>query len=401
MVAALVLAGVVGWVGYAKTKRALEAEEARRAEAKQARADAGKARADAVQAADKLDLTQRMSLQTFEKVFELAGGRPPFGGPGFGPGFGGRGGGGGGFGGFGGGPGSPPPGGGPFMIPLPPGGGPPLGPAAEDRAAVVEEVLKFYDWLAEQDAANAGSPRLQLDAARAHRRTGEAYSWRGNAEKAAASFRRAAELLENLYRRNPADENVRSELAQAYLDAPPDVFPDYERLLTRAMELSRDLPKPPRPNMAGSVLLKLGWAREKAGNRDGAAKAYRDAIPALAASPDGGDVRPPNVVAEQALARSYLAGILANTNRLPEARRVLEESVAEVRVPAGPRPGPGGRQPWELVATTQNQLADVCEKLGDRGAADRARAAAKDAWANLERRDGGFPGGKKDGRPKN
>jgi tetratricopeptide (TPR) repeat protein len=263
----------------------------------------------------------------------------------------------------------------------------------------VEEVLKFYDRFAEQNAANAGSPRLQLDAARVHRRTGEVHSWRGNADKATASFRRAAELLENLHRRNPADEAVRSELAQTYLDAPPDVFPEYERLLTRAMELTRDLPKPPRPNMAGSLLLKLGWAREKAGNRDGAEKAYRDAIPALAVPPGAGDGRSPVAAVEQTLARSALAGLLAGSDRLPEARRVLEEAVAELRPPPErPRPGPGGRHPWELVAATQNQLADVCDKLGDRAAADRARAAARDARENL--RDGPFPGGKKDGGPR-
>ena len=84
---------------------------------------------------------------------------------------------------------------------------------------------------------------------------------------------------------------------------------------------------------------------------------------------------------------------------------MLEEAVAEFRMPPErprPGPGPGGRYPWELVASVQTQLAEVCEKMGDRGAADRARAAAKDAWNNLDRRDGGpFPGGKKDGRPKN
>src|SRR5207248_4411796 len=95
-VAALVLAGVVGWVGYAKTKRALDAE-AKRLE------EANNARAEAVQASEKLEANLRLSLEALEKVFEAAAASRE--GVGFGPGMrplppGGPGG-------FGGGPGGP------------------------------------------------------------------------------------------------------------------------------------------------------------------------------------------------------------------------------------------------------------------------------------------------------
>ncbi len=389
MVAALVLAGIVGWVGYARTMRALKAEEAQLAEAKQARADAEKAKAEVVQASDKLEANLRMCLEAFENVFEAAGGKPVFVGPG---GRGGPGGGppGPGFGGFGHGPGGP--GGGPPPGPPGPPGG--AGNDAADKAAILEAILAFFDKFAEQNATN---PRLQLDAARAHRRVGEMHSWRGNNDKAATSFRRSAELLEELFRKYPTDENARAELVQTYLDAPPDVFTDYERQLVRALEMSRGLEIGPRPHLTGSVLFKLGWVRDRAGNRTGAEQAYRDAIAAMTAPTDSPDNRAPTTIAEQSLTRMHLAALLADTKRLPEARKTLEEAAAEWRG-MGDRPGPGGRLPWEVLALTYQQLADVCEKQGDRGAAKAAHDEASRVMSNLggPKRDGP----KKDGPPK-
>jgi hypothetical protein len=382
MVAALVLAGVVGWVSYAKTKDALEKEAKQLAEAKQARADAEKARADAVQASEKLAENLRMSLEAFEAVFEAAGGPPQgFGGRGFGPGgFGG------GFGGF------------PIPPPHPPGGAPPARPGEDEKAAVLEAVLAFYDKFAERNAT-ASNPRLQLDAARAHRRVGEVHAWRGSAEKAVTAFRRAAGLLEDLARKNPGDETVRTELVLTYLNAPPDAFAGYEMLLARAMDLARTLDGSPRKYLRGSAALKLGTVRDRAKNQAGAEEAYRDAVAALA---DRGDDRPPHVVPELAQARIALAALLTRSDRATEARRLLEESLAELR-PMGDRPpGPGrGRPPWEfrdLIAKTNQELARAYDKLGDRPAADRARAEA-------ERVGGGFggpggPKGKDGGRPK-
>jgi eukaryotic-like serine/threonine-protein kinase len=428
MVAALVLAGVVGWVGYAKTKRALDAE-ARRLD------EANAARNDAVQASEKLEANLRLSLEAFEKVFEAAAatrqgfGMGPWMRPGPPGGPGGPGGAGGGFGGFGGGPGGPgggrSGGGGGIVGPLfvtNPGGGPgpafPLGPLgdAADKASVLEAVLAFYDKFAEQNATN---PRLQFEAAKAHRRVGEAQSLLGHADKAGASFRRAAALLEELHRGYTGDETIRTELVQAYLYAPQDAFgAETEKKLMRALELARAL-KDPRRYLAGSVSVKLGWVREQAKDRAGAEAAYREAVARLAAPRDGDDARPPPVVGEQAFARQQLATLLADTNRLPEARTVLEESVAELRRLServepvrlggggggggsggpggfgGPGGGPGGppplpRLPRELLATAHYKLADVCDKLGDRDGAEEAR---KEATRIMNEHGPGGPGG--------
>ena len=386
--AAVVLAGVVGWVGYAKTSRALEAEAARLTEANQARADAEKARADAVLASDKLEANLRMSLESFEKVFDAAGGNTGFGGPGF-PG--GRGGPGGGrhasyF-----------VAGGPIMIPLPPLGpkGGPFGPGPEDRAsdkaAVLEAVLAFYDKFAERNETN---PRLQLEAARASRRTGEVHAMRGDKDKAATSFRRAAQLLETLCRKFPENVQARGELIETYLYAPPDLFPDAEALLVRALGWARGLENPPRPNLPGSLLFKIGWVREQAGDRGGAEAAYRDAIAELATPRDPGPRTPP-AVTELAISRSALAALLVSADRPAEARLVLEASLEDLYAARA------GWPRWDLIGMTQQQLAEVCDKLGDKAGADKARAAAKDAWGATDR-PGGMGGGKKDGpRPKN
>jgi serine/threonine protein kinase len=367
MVAALVLAGIVGWVGYAKTKQALQAEAEQLAEAK-------RARTEAEQATRQLEANLRICLDAFERVFDAAGGRPVFAGPGFpgGPGHG-----------FGGPMGRPP--------------GPPGahgGAGAEDKAAILEAILAFFDKFAEQNATN---PRLQLDAARAHRRIGESHNWRGNTERAMLAFRRSAELLEDLNHKYPDDLNARGELVQTYLDAPLDTFAGYENVLLRMMELSRGLELGTRPHLYGSVLFKIGWVRDMAGNQLGAEEAYRDAITALTPR-DRLDNRDPGAVAEQCGARLYLAVLLQKANRVQEARKVLEESVTEFRRYSA-RSRPGGPLPWELVALTYQYLADVYEKLGDHGAASLAWAEAANAMGKQGGPPDGHGGPKKEGPP--
>ena len=183
---AVSLAAVAGWVGYARTTAALAREADRRA-------DAERATADAQQMATKLEANLRLSLDTFEKVFEAAGGRNRFeyGFP-------------------------PPPDRGPKRGPPdrgPPGHGGPAADAASDQAAVLEAVLAFYDKFAEQ---NAPTPQLQLEAAKASRRVGEAHSWLKCPDKAAVALRRAVVLLEPLVTQFPDNEPMRVELILTY-----------------------------------------------------------------------------------------------------------------------------------------------------------------------------------------
>ncbi|AWM40990.1 Serine/threonine-protein kinase PknB [Gemmata obscuriglobus] len=385
-VAALALAAVTGWVWFAR-------EEDRRKEAEEARAKADRATAEAVALSARLEANLKLSLDTMEKVFEVASasGQPgswlpiprgPIGGRGpehRGP-----------FGGFG-------PKDGPFGGPKDgskdgqdggPGG--PHTELAADKAAILEAVLAFYDKFVEQ---NPPTPRLQFEAAKASRRVCEAHMWLRRPEKAAAAFDRAVTLLEPLVRDNKDNEGMRTELVMAYLTAPPGVFPqDPERPLRRAAELAEG-----REWLSGSVRVRAGWTAEQGGNRTAAAANYDAAIVSFT---DPEVVPPAHAHLELGFTRYRLASVLSAQGKLSLARKTLEESVESLAPLAGPpteRPGEGPRlrHERELLAATYGALAEVCARLND----TRASWNASDK-ATQYGEFGGFGGmrGKKDGK---
>jgi serine/threonine protein kinase len=390
---ALALAAAAGWVGYARTTAALGREEDRRRDAEReeqkavlAKADAVRAEALAQQKSGQLEANLKLSLETFEKVFEAAGGtgRQGFGIPlpltGRGPGPGG----------FGGPPGGPGPGG--------PPGGPkdgPGGPAGEaaDKAAILEAVLDFYDKFAAQ---NPATWQVQFEAAKASRRVCEAHTWLNRPEKAVAAIRRAIGLLEPLVAQFPEKPEMRAELATAYAVAPPEAFPaDPELPLRRVAELAAD-----NPWLLATAQVRLGLAREQAGDRPGAEAAYRDAVASFAAVEPADRPTPGHL--ELAFARLRLAAVLGEQGKLQPARRVLEESVAALRPPADQGEG-RGRPEREWLGTTYRALADVCRRLRDDRAADQAlQSATQYGGFGGPKKDGPFgpPWGKKDGPPK-
>ncbi|MDY3553863.1 serine/threonine-protein kinase [Gemmata sp. JC717] len=403
-VAALALAAVTGWVWFAR-------EEDRRKEAEEARAKADRATAEAVALSARLEANLKLSLDTFEKVFEVAsasgqpgpwlpiprgpiGGRSPehrgpfggfgpkdgqFGGPKDGPKDGTFGGG------FGGPKDGPKDGA--------DGTGGPGGPhtdLAADKAAILEAVLAFYDRFVEQ---NPPTPRLQFEAAKASRRVCEAHVWLKRPEKAAAAFDRAVALLEPLVEKFPDNEGMRTELVMAYLTAPPGVFPqDHDRPLRRAAELAEG-----REWLSGSVKVRAGWTAEQAGNRAAAAADY---TAALASFTDPEVVPPAHGHLELGFTRYRLASVLSAQGKLSPARKTLEESVdalAPLVAPPGERPseGPRLRAERELLAVTYGALAEVCTRLNDTRASWHAAEKAMQ-YGEF----GGFGGmrGKKDGK---
>jgi tRNA A-37 threonylcarbamoyl transferase component Bud32/tetratricopeptide (TPR) repeat protein len=333
---ALILAAAVGWVGYANTKAALDSEARKRDEAEQL--------------AGRLEANLRLSLDAFEQVFNAAGGDefrpPPMGGPG--P-KGGRG-----------------PRGGPGFPGFP--GGPAVADAA-DKTAVLEAVLGFYDKFAEQNATN---PRLRLEAAKAHRRVGEMHQWLGHdADKVAGSFRRARELLDGLEAEHPDPPAVRFELMMVLANGP--IGPEgTEAQLARAADLGRDITDAPRRFAVGNANLKLGWAREAAGNLPGAEAAYAKAIDLFA--PEPGRPLMPHIQTDRATAQYRLAKVQTETGQWAEARRVLEGAVTELQgaMAGGPGPGPRGRGYAEMC----RELAAVLDHLGDSAGAQRYRTEA-------------------------
>lgn len=251
-----------------------------------------------------------------------------------------------------------------------------------DKAAILEAILEFYDQFAKQ---NPPTPRLQFEAAKASRRVCEAHVWLGHPEKAVAAFRRAVGLLEPLVGQFP---EMRAELAMAYAVAPPEAFPNEpETPLQRVTELATD-----NPWLVATARLRLGLAREQAGDRPGAELAYRDAVASFAAVEPANRPSPGHL--ELAFSRLRLAFILSEQGKLQPARKVLEESVAALSPAAERGAGEGRFRPErEWLGVTYLALAEVCQRLKDDRAAGEARTKAE--------RSGGFgfggPGGKKDG----
>ena len=393
---ALSLAAVAGWVGYARTTAALKGEEDRRKDAEREQRNAELATTLAQQKSDQLEEYLDLSLKTFEQVFEAAGGTgrsgfgvpmPPMGGPGRGHGgwFDGPGGPGGPKKDGPGGPKKDGPGGpkkdGPGDDP---GGGPIE--SASDKTAILDAVLNFYDKFAQQKAPNA---KVQFEAAKASRRVCEAHVWLKRPEKAVAAFARAEALLVPLLKDWPDNEEIRTELVMTYAVAPPGAFPtDRDLPLRRIAELASG-----NPRLLGTGQFRVGYAREQSGDRAGAESAYRAAVEALSTVRRSSEPSPAHI--EIAFARLRLAAVLTEQGKLAPARKVVEESIEELRPLASDRGPPRPESEW--LAMTYWALADVCSRLKDDRGAEQAMQSA--------RRYGGFgfgpggpggPGGKKD-----
>jgi tetratricopeptide (TPR) repeat protein len=405
---AVSLAAATGWVGYVRTTAALAGEEDRRREAERAQRDAEQAKRDADRAtalaqqkSEQLEKNLALSLRTFEQVFEVASGRPgfsaPMGGPGRGPG--------GWFGGPGhehgpGGPKKDGPGHGGPKKDGPPGGpkkDDPGGPAAEsasDKTAILEAVLNFYDQFAQQKAPDA---RIQFEAAKASRRMCEVYVWLQRPEKAVPAFARAEALLIPLLKDAPDNAEVRTELVMTYAAAPPSAFPnDRDAVVRRVVEVAAG-----DAHLTGTALFRIGFTREQSDDRVGAESAYREAVRVLSAVPRSPD-QPPQP--ELGFARWRLGVMLMEQGKYAPARKVLEESVEDLR-PFGDRGDGPSRPERELLGATYRVLADVCRWQKDDRAADQAEGNAarygfgkKDGYGG--KKDGPWgPGGKKDGPP--
>ena len=174
--ASLVLAAILGLVGYASTTQALTRESDRRKEA-----DAATRRAEENVA---------LSLRYFSDLFDKLADRGEFDIvlAGLGPNL-------------------PPPG-------RRPQGGPPGPPRAditENNAAILQTVLEFFDEFA---ARNETDSRLQGEAARAHRKVAALYRRLGHDDRADEAHARATDRFERLVVLYPKVPEYRFELAQ-------------------------------------------------------------------------------------------------------------------------------------------------------------------------------------------
>jgi eukaryotic-like serine/threonine-protein kinase len=388
-VALFVFAAVLGWVGFAdQAKKTNEAVKARQ--------EADEARKEAEKASAKLAANLELSLKAFEAVFDAASGnRQGYGMVGWLPperhgfpnGRGPDGPGGPGPKGFGGGPGDHGPGG-------------PRGPdgnsATDTSAKMLEAVLAFYDKFAEK---NSTDPDLQLEAAKAHRRVGEARMWLGDSSKAKTSFARAFGLLRTLQEKYPEKDKYALELVLTYMSAPPEIVVMTEELLVWSLEIARGRDMTEQPYLVGMLSLRLGTLRDRAGNKSGAEEAYHEAIVGLSAPKNSEDNRPAPVVTDRAWTRYYLSTLLINSKRFQDAQSLLTELIGELDN-VTERNGRNSRPQENVKSLAYQQLAVAYEQLGDLTKASDALKTSQEVQQRMNKGGpgpdgpGGFPGQK-------
>ena len=373
---ALVLAGVVGWAGYASTSAALAKERiaTRRAEENVA-----------------------LSLKVFGKLFETlaaeddvlppALGRqqhehpPPRPDDGNGPGHG------------------PPPPRGPGEVDAGARLRPPdeprrrFGrPLSQENAALLGSVLEFYEQFARDNATN---PKLQGEAAWAYRKVGALYGRLGRADEAENAYARAITMFEQLVARHPADPEYRFKLVQTYDMADPNAaegssLERTEWRLDRAQALIDRLVAESPANVPyraaqAHVCAKHGAVLQQLDQTSAAEACYRRAIELDAALIDRAPAydRPR---LDRATTRESLALLL-------HARGERHEGLAELGAAAEELAGLASRSLVPPpVAGRLGSLADAFDRFGaaDRAAEMRGLAAA--AEAKRPGPPGGSPG---------
>jgi tetratricopeptide (TPR) repeat protein len=360
--ASLVFAAVVGWVGYATTRKALESELQRRREA-----EAATRRADANVA---------LSLSALEEIFNNLTPSPL--GPSFGP------------------AGSRL--GGPPNDPLRPTPGPPPGRGRgfdNGQTALLQSILGFYDRFAALNETNA---ILKREAAKAHRRIGDLRQRLGQRDAASAAFGRSAALFEALADEFPDSPDDRHALAETLIvEDPHSNAPEalqaaltrWQRARAIEQELASEFPdKVEYVNASALIEGRLGTVLDRLGQTSEAESSLRQAV-ALRGSlaerfPEGS-----YTTLLRTVARTALGGFLLKHGQSEEARTCLDACAAEVEETASQ---PRSPETSGLLALELDDLAALYRSLGE-----TSRAAALTALAQGLYEPG--PGGRRPGLP--
>jgi tetratricopeptide (TPR) repeat protein len=374
--AAIVLAlvaMVVGWVGYANTRRALAGESMRRTEAENATRRA--------------EQNVALSLQAFEEIFNNVSQQESF-----------------------------------QPQDLPPRRNPNAPPRQSQQPAVdasmLQSVLDFYDRFAQQNSTN---PALNAEAARSYRRVGDLYRWLDEDDKADPAYERSASLYEALLSKDPARRDYARGLAEsasalvssrgAADAATRDKQVPRLRAAIRILEPtpSSDRLAPEENRALVRAFYALGMSMEQGGQLDEAENAYRRAISfdTRLPPPDRPERPGPPPSLERIQATFSLAALLSNSNRNDESSRLLRGTIDEVTAQRPP-PRDGPRRPMppaigEGLARLYEALAEVSRRQGDLAGATQATQQAgrvRDESRRPPRHDGGGgPGGPHDGPP--
>jgi tetratricopeptide (TPR) repeat protein len=358
----LLLAAVIGWVGYASTTRALKGESERRKEAEEATKQAEIATRRAEE-------NVALSLEVFEEVFEKLAARESF---------------------------LPPPPGPPMRHRTRPGGGPdgdrfadgrPRGgpPGSrrggpEEDAPLLQSVLTFYERFARENATNT---KLQLEAARAYRKVGAIYQRLGRGDEALAANARALAMIQKLNAEFPEVAEYRFQLVETYIMADPwsedaSSLGHTEQQLRQAETLILRLVARSPENaeyLQAQVLVqaKLGAVLERLKHLDDADACYRNAIAAATKILDHGP-RVTRARLDRSAVQEALARLQLERGQTADAQKVLDGAAADLRVLAAIRAGGGGRA--FTHAERFEGVAEVYTRLGQlESAAEMARLA--------------------------
>jgi serine/threonine protein kinase len=325
LLAALVLVFVAGFAGVLWKWR--EAENALKREAEQ--------REIAEKATERAESNVRLSLQAFEEIFnDLAA------------------------------QGSPPP-----FRPFPPR-------EPEQEAALLQDVLQFYDDFAKENETNS---RVQIEAAKAHRRVGDIHQRRRELDTATASYARAAAILDKLIAASPTDADYRYELAETLTRGDPRAAAaETENRLRRALTLIRESADDPAGSgrftaLTGRIHAQLAPVLEQQNRTDEAETSYRQALMHLK-SLERHALRAPRTLLELGHMREGLAQLLLEGGRPAEARVVADEWFAELQ--KWPKHGPFGHGNSSTLRAQYKSLAGIFQRLKD---PDRAAEVEKAA----------------------
>jgi tetratricopeptide (TPR) repeat protein len=334
--AAVLFAGVVGWIGYVKTQAALKGEARQTSEARAA--------------SERAEANVELSLAAFESMFNYITRRRA----------------------------------------LParrPGSAAPRAATASflnsfaDDAVLLQSVLEFYERFAARNATNA---QLQVEAAKAYRRIAELQQRLGKPTEAEGSFARALAILERVVRKSPSVVAYQYELAETYASAEPssegaEAMAQAEQRLRHALEVCADLARRDPDSQRWRVLLsraegRLGFVLHMQKHNQEAETAYRQSLAGYKAL----DQRSPTVHVDAVNAASIrlaLADLLEQDGRTALAVPLLQEAIPELRTLAETHAG--FRSLLVALAEHYQALAGIYTRQGQYSLAAEATRQAE------------------------
>jgi eukaryotic-like serine/threonine-protein kinase len=247
-------------------------------------------------------------------------------------------------------------------------GGPPR--ISEEDAVLLQSVLAFYDRLAERNAAH---PRLQIEAAKAHRRSSILYRRLGRSSEAETSLDRARAINESLVSAFPNEPRYRLELARTYatVDASTSdaaALDRSARRIARALAIEAEL----IAHAKGQTEFVVAFAQDRQAQSQILHRLKRD----LEAESSAREsialfetlTEDPARRVELAMARLMLADWLIESGRADPARELLDASEKELRAVA--RLPDQGSIPPPTLADYFLDLSVRFRRLGDMHRAD-------------------------------